>query len=57
MAPSNTVRESDAEQREDPNEAEIAWSDEVRRRVEKVREGTAETVSEAEFFQRLRSAQ
>lgn len=41
---------------EDPNEIELAWSEEIERRVKEIREGKVVPVSEEEFFRRLRNA-
>jgi len=56
MASPDAARDLDSDQPEDPNLVEIAWSEEIERRLETIREGTAETVSEEEFLRRLRSA-
>jgi len=56
MASPDAARDLDSDQPEDPNLVEIAWSEEIERRVKTIREGTAETVSEEEFLRRLRSA-
>lgn len=56
MAQSKSAAEVPSEEVEDPNEVELAWSEEIKRRIRRLEAGDAETVSEEEFFLRLRSA-
>lgn len=48
---SESVHGSDGN--EDPNEIELAWQEEIARRVQSIREGTAEFVSQEEFLRTL----
>lgn len=45
----------DAREDEDPAEVEAAWADEIKRRVEEVDTGVAETAPAAEVFARARA--
>lgn len=51
----NLADEGEEDEDEDPAEVEAAWAEEIKRRVDEIRNGTVETIPADEVFAEMRA--